>query len=105
MLSAALLSLLPLASCHFQLKSPPARGFDEAKLGNFPCGGQDNVGSRTPFNPAGGNIQLDMEHDQSAVQVLLGLGEKPGVNFNITLVPTLSQQGLGNFCLGNVVCV
>lgn len=101
----ALIFLAPLASCHFQLVSPKARGFDEDKLGNFPCGGQDKVGPRSDFPlNGGGNIQLDMEHDRSGVQVLLGLGDNPGSNFNIVLVPTVQEQGIPEFCLGKVVC-
>lgn len=44
-----------------------------------------------------------MEHDEAAVQVLLGMGNDPGVNFNITLLPTIQEQGIGQFCLGDVV--
>jgi len=43
-----------------------------------------------------------MGHDQAAVQVLLGLGTDPGSNFNITLLPTLQELGIGKFCLGAV---
>lgn len=100
----SLLLLLPLALSHFTLESPKARGFDEVKLVNFPCGGQDTVSAtRIPWPLAGGPIQLNMEHDQSIVQVLLALGNNPGNNFNIVLQPTLQEQGIGNFCLGNVV--
>lgn len=100
----AFIFLAPLVSCHFQLISPKARGFDESKLGTFPCGGQDKVGTRTDFPLNGGNIQLDMEHDRAGVQVLLGLGDNPGSNFNIVLVPTVQEQGIPDFCLGSVVC-
>ena len=43
-----------------------------------------------------------MGHDESAVQILLGLGDNPGKNFNITLVPTFRQEGLGDFCLDDI---
>ncbi|KAL9624750.1 MAG: hypothetical protein Q9160_001104 [Pyrenula sp. 1 TL-2023] len=43
-----------------------------------------------------------MGHDENAVQVLLGLGSDPGTNYNITLVPTFREEGLGNFCLRTV---
>ena len=102
-LVSTLLLLLPLASSHFTLQSPEVRGFDEDKLGNFPCGGQDFNGKRTPWPLTGGPIQLNMEHDRSAVQVLLGLGNDVGDNFNIILQPTLQEQGIGDFCLDNVV--
>lgn len=98
-----LLLLLPLVSSHFTLDSPKARGFDEDKLGTFPCGGQDTVGDRIPWPITGGNIQLSMEHDQTNVQALLALGNDVGDHFNIILVPTLREQGLGDFCLKGVV--
>ena len=43
-----------------------------------------------------------MEHDEAAVQVLMGLGNDVGSSFNITLVPTIQEQGIGKFCLGDV---
>lgn len=93
--------ILPaLSTAHFQLLSPPARGFDEDKLATFPCGGQDTVSSnRTMFPLSGGPIQLNMEHDEAAVQVLLAMGNDPGSNFNITLLPIMQEQGIGKFCI------
>ena len=101
----ALSLLFPaFSTAHFKLISPPARGFDEDKLGTFPCGGQDEVSSnRSTFPLSGGTIQLEMEHDRSAVQVLLGLGKDVGDNFNITLKPIFLEQGIGDFCIGDVV--
>lgn len=37
------LALLHLISTHFTFDYPPARGFNEDTLANFPCGGQDAV--------------------------------------------------------------
>lgn len=100
-------ALLPsLISAHFQLSYPAVRGFVEDKLGTFPCGGQDSVSkTRTLWPLTGGPIQLEMEHDRVAVQVLLGVGEDVGDNFNIVLLPTIEEEGEGNFCLGDVVCM
>lgn len=93
-------SLLPLASAHFKLTYPAARGFDEDVLGTFPCGGQDTVSSnRTSWPITGGPIQLYMGHTDAKVQVLLGLGNDPGSNFNITLVSTFQEEGPDNFCI------
>ena len=98
------LSLLPLVTAHFQLLSPAARGFNEDVLRTFPCGGQDNPSlNRTEWPLSGGPVQLLMGHDQAAVQVLLGIGNNVGSNFNITLIPTIQEEGLGKFCLGDVV--
>lgn len=101
--STLLLLLLPLVSAHFQLLSPKVRGYDEETLVKFPCGGQDTVGTRTPWPITGGNIQLNMEHDQSKVEVLLALGNDVGDNYNIILQPTVQEQGIGNFCFKGVV--
>lgn len=100
-----LLSLLPLTTiAHFTLDSPTSRQIDEDTLGQFPCGGQNTPSStRTQWSLTGGPIQLTMGHDESAVQVLLGLGNDPGVNFNVTLQPIIQEQGIGQFCLSNVV--
>lgn len=102
-LLVAALAALPLAAAHFKLDYPPARGFDEDKLPTFPCGGQDKASAnRTSVSMASFPIALDMGHDEAAVQVLLGLGSDPGTNYNITLVPTFREQGLGNFCMRSV---
>ncbi|CAF9912243.1 MAG: hypothetical protein HETSPECPRED_000886 [Heterodermia speciosa] len=73
-------------------------------MAQFPCGGKSTPSeNRTQWSLTGGPIQLQMEHDEAQVQVLLGLGNDPGVNFNITLLPTIQEQGIGQFCLGDVV--
>ena len=105
MISQILLtSLLPLtALAHFSIESPTSREGDEAAMGDFPCGGGKTVSpTRSQWSLNGGPIQLDMGHDESAVQVLLGLGNDPGTNFNITLLPTIQEQGPGDFCIGAV---
>ena len=98
-------SLLPLATlAHFTLDSPTSRNSDEDTMAQFPCGGQNTpLTNRTQWSLTGGPIQLNMEHDEAAVQVLLGMGNDPGVNFNITLLPTIQEQGIGQFCLGDVL--
>ncbi|KAL8802960.1 MAG: hypothetical protein Q9223_006427 [Gallowayella weberi] len=95
--------LASLISAHFTLDFPQVRGYDEEKLGTFPCGGQDTVSSnRTAWPLDGGSVQLKMGHDHAAVQVLLALGNNPGSNFNVVLVPTTQEEGIGQFCLSNV---
>ena len=44
-----------------------------------------------------------MEHDESAVQVLLGMGNNPGDAFNTVLVRTIQERGIGQFCISDVV--
>ncbi|EER43837.1 expression library immunization antigen 1 [Histoplasma capsulatum var. duboisii H88] len=96
--------LLTLASGHFDLVEPRSRGSDHDKLAEFPCGGLPASSQRTQVSLTDPelNIALKMGHDHSAVQVLLALGSDPGTNFNITLVPTFAQIGLGDFCLPDV---
>lgn len=92
-------AILPV-SAHFNLNYPAVRGFNEDNLGNGPCGGFDSpAANRTLVSITSMAIDLEMGHDQNAVQVLLGLGDNPGNNFNITIVPTFRQEGLGEFCL------
>jgi hypothetical protein len=99
----ALFALLPLASAHFTLDWPKARGFDDAKAGNFPCGGFDSVSSsRTDFPINGGPVQLNMHHPQTNVEILIALGSDPGDNYNIVLRPTFTMEGLGDFCAGQL---
>jgi nascent polypeptide-associated complex subunit beta len=102
-LAIPLFAIIPLATAHFHLSWPTVRGFDSSKAGNFPCGGFDSVSSsRTEWPINGGPVQLRMEHSQTRVKVLLAIGEDPGSNFNVTLRPTFAQEGLGNFCVGQL---
>ncbi|KAL8938540.1 MAG: hypothetical protein Q9216_003844 [Gyalolechia sp. 2 TL-2023] len=102
-----LLLLSPLASlvsAHFTLDFPPGRDAEEDQQSSFPCGGQSSVSSeRTPWPLAGGPVQMTMGHDHSAVQVLIALGNDVTDAFNTVLVPTIQEQGLGKFCLSNVM--
>lgn len=94
-------ALLPLASAHFTLVYPAARGFDEDVLSTFPCGGQNTVSSnRTEFPLTGAPIQLLMGHTSAKVQVLMALGNDPGSNFEYVLLPTIQEQGPQDFCIG-----
>lgn len=99
----SLLTLLPLASAHFLLTYPAARGFDDDKAGTFPCGGFDTVSSsRVSWPTVGAPIQLDMHHTQTNVMVILALGDGTNPSYNITMRPTFSEEGLGDFCMGMV---
>ncbi|KAJ6286259.1 hypothetical protein J3E71DRAFT_338410 [Bipolaris maydis] len=97
------LSLLPLTLAHFNLNSPPSRGFNEENEGNFPCGGYDQVSDkRTDFPISGGPIQLVLGHPQTNVAVYMAIGDNPGSGFSVVLKQQLMVEGLGNFCLGSV---
>ncbi|KAF1812676.1 hypothetical protein P152DRAFT_345979 [Eremomyces bilateralis CBS 781.70] len=103
-ISAVLLSLPALSFAHFHLLFPPVRGsFDAGSLDQYPCGGQNTVGDRTDFPISGGPIQIDNEHTESKIQVLLALGENPtGDDFVYVMLPTIYAQGPQEFCMGMV---
>lgn len=103
-LLSAVLFFVPFATCHFQLQHPPSRaGEDDEKQGTFPCGGFDTAKDRTQFPLTGGSIQLELTHDRSLVEVLLAVGNDPGDSFNIVWKPIFQEEGLGAFCLQDLV--
>jgi len=121
----ASLALTPLVSAHFQLLYPAARGYDEDtlatyapsssstiriqltfSLSSYPCGGQNTVqnSNRTLFSTSSSPIQLNMEHPEAKVEVLIAFGNNPtGNDFTRVLVPTVQEVGPQSFCLGDVV--
>lgn len=102
--TTALLTLPLLATAHFELTYPPARGFDDRGSANYPCGGFDSPSAtRTPFSLSGMPIQLEMGHTDKLVQVNMALGNAPtGDDFTITIVPTFQERGPDDFCMGGV---
>ncbi|CAG8890466.1 unnamed protein product [Penicillium egyptiacum] len=100
----AFTAIVPLAAAHFKLMYPTSRGFDEDTMTHFPCGGIGQSSNRTKLPLSGGSfpVALEMHHAQTAVEVLLALGNDPGDNFNIVLSPTFKVNGLGEFCLPHV---
>ncbi|KAG8629635.1 hypothetical protein KVT40_003500 [Elsinoe batatas] len=99
---AVLAGLAPLAAAHWEMIYPAQRQTgNEDTMPSFPCGGVDTVSSkRTRFPITGAPIQLNMGHTEYNVQVLLALGNEPGSAFNYVLVPTFTQEGPDNFCIG-----
>ncbi|KAL1639512.1 hypothetical protein SLS58_007816 [Diplodia intermedia] len=97
-------SFSALTAAHFTLEWPAARGFDDDKEPNFPCGGFDSVSSnRTSFPLTGpAPIQLKMGHTEANVQVLLAVGNDPGSAFSVELRPTFRERGPEMFCIGGV---
>lgn len=43
-----------------------------------------------------------MGHDESNIQVLIGMGNNPGSAFNTVIKPTFSETGLGAFCIEGI---
>lgn len=103
-LLSSILFFIPLTTCHFQLQHPPSRaGQDDEKQATFPCGGFDTIKGRTQFPLTGGSVQLELEHDESLIEVLLAVGNNPGDSFNIVWKPIVQEEGPGAFCLQDLV--
>lgn len=70
----------------------------------FPCGGLAQSSERTNVSISDGffPVAVTMGHTQTAFEVLLSLGNDPGTNFNVTLVPTFGARGLGSLCIPHV---
>ncbi|RDW72578.1 uncharacterized protein DSM5745_07750 [Aspergillus mulundensis] len=102
--SIVALGLLPLTTAHFSLTYPTPRGTDTKTMAQFPCGGLSPSPNRTQISLDSPSfpVALDMGHDQTAVQILLGLGSAPGPNYNVTLRKTFRVEGLGGFCIPDV---
>ncbi|KAK3938583.1 hypothetical protein QBC46DRAFT_220684, partial [Diplogelasinospora grovesii] len=94
------LAVVPLVAGHFVLQVPTSIGFDDVKEGTAPCGGFD-ITSRTGVSEwpvAGAPIQIISTHPQAEWEIKAAL-------LNDTfryLLPKISQQGLGEFCLPSV---
>lgn len=102
--STLLLTLPLLASAHFHLNWPPVRGkYSADTLDQYPCGGSNTPGERTPFPISGGPIQINNEHTESKIQVILALGDNPsGDDFVYVMRETFYEQGPEEFCIGMV---
>ncbi|EYE96985.1 putative GPI anchored protein [Aspergillus ruber CBS 135680] len=100
----SLTALTPLAAAHFKLDYPTPRGENEDKMTTFPCGGLAQSSERTKVSISDGffPVAVTMGHTQTAFEVLLSLGNDPGTNFNVTLVPTFGARGLGSLCIPHV---
>jgi len=100
---ATLAAFGSVASAHFNLNYPVVRGFDEDKLGTFPCGSFDTVSpNRTLWPLTGGEISLTMGHIDARIEVTIAFGNDPGSAFNTIIQKPLAQTGLGAFCLTSI---
>ena len=107
LLTLASLATAPLVAAHFKLDYPESRGVDEDKMTQFPCGGLSASSNRTQValsedGSATLPVAITLGHSQTAVEVLLALGDDPGQNFNVTVQPTFRVEGLGAFCLSDI---
>lgn len=97
--------LASLTVAHFTINYPPSRGTDPETQSEFPCGGFSRPSIRTKISLYSPSfpISVDMGHDQTAIRFLLAVGSAPGTNYNITLSKTFRVEGLGEFCVPDVV--
>ncbi|KAA8643400.1 hypothetical protein EYZ11_011320 [Aspergillus tanneri] len=100
----SLAAIAPLVAAHFKLEYPASRGQNEDKMSQFPCGGLSASSDRTKVSLSDGTlpVAVSLGHSQTAMEVLLALGNDPGSNFNITLRPTFRVEGLGAFCIPDI---
>lgn len=100
----SLAALTPLVAAHFKLDYPTPRGENEDIMTTFPCGGLAQSSERTKVSISDGSfpVVVTMGHMQTAFEVLLSLGNDPGTNFNVTLVPAFGARGLGSLCIPHV---
>lgn len=100
-----LASLASVATAHFTLNWPVARGSNEDNMPNFPCGDFNTPSSNRTIVALDADtlpVDITFHHTQTAVSYLLALGSDPSTNYNITLGSTLSATGLGEFCLPDI---
>ena len=101
-LLTSLLALPFLASAHFHVVYPAGRNpVADDQEATSPCGGYEQTPNRTMVSTTGFPVALELEHDQTVIQMNLGIGNDPttGANFNILLEKSFQQQGEGSFCL------
>jgi hypothetical protein len=97
--SSLILTLLPIASAHFTLNFPAARGSDDTDQATFPCGGYPEAGTtRTSVSLNSIPLSMELGHSENLVSVFLAIGNSPGEAFNVELQPTIDEMGPGNFC-------
>ena len=98
--------LVSQSSAHFYLNYPPTIGFDDDLENEAPCGSftvdfsKDNV---TNFHVAGDSIALTSIHPMSTWLFRATLDQTATKGNWTSLLPTVSQTGLGDYCERDVV--
>ncbi|KAI1004724.1 hypothetical protein K3495_g3491 [Podosphaera aphanis] len=101
---SSLLFLASLATAHFTIQYPEARGnaFAEgASQRIYPCANVNSTSEspRTLWPIEGGPVSMKLYHSWTYLFVNLGLGSD-NLRFNISLTPNLlNETGKGSFCL------
>ena len=99
---APLLALPLLASAHFHLHFPAARGDDDAEQASFPCGGYEQTQIRTPVALSSIPLSMEFGHTENLISVFLAIGNDVGSSFNYELQPTVQEFGPGDYCWAGV---
>ncbi|KAI9219271.1 hypothetical protein BC828DRAFT_386555 [Blastocladiella britannica] len=96
LLSLALFAVLAnTVSAHYTLTTPAARGTDEDKLVQAPCGGFNSVqGTRADW-PLGQPIQINAEHANSNFTTYLSLKPAPAALADFQPISNALLSGLG----------
>lgn len=99
-LSAATISAV---SAHFQLTYPQTRGFNEDNEPQAPCGGFNNVGSRSEFPLENGFVQINSGHTSYKYTVKVITSSNPSTSdftgSNATVIGSGSRNYPGDACL------
>lgn len=97
-----LLALPLLASAHFELQFPTARGGDDTNQATFPCGGYEQTQNRTPVSLTSVAVAVELGHTENLFQVALAIGNDVGDSFNTIILPTIQEFGPGEFCIAAI---
>ncbi|OAL39973.1 hypothetical protein AYO20_00886 [Fonsecaea nubica] len=91
-------------SAHFILQYPSSLGFDDDNEGTAPCGGFDVVFNGTDDSIPVGGFPVSMLSTHPAADWLFRVTLDQQAPFNWTnLLPVVSETGLGQFCLPQLV--
>lgn len=100
----ALLSLALCTSAHFILQYPQSLGFDDDSEGTAPCGGFDVSFNGSDNSVPVGGFPVSVLSTHPAADWLFRATLDQQAPFNWTnLLPVVSETGLGQFCLPNLV--
>lgn len=97
--------LLAIANAHYNLVYPEPRGKNIGQMVKGPCGAFPSPSenrTQVSLDDHAVSVALDLHHDRTIVEVLLGIGNDVGDAFNIKLVPSFQLEGMGDFCLPKV---
>ncbi|KAF3904232.1 hypothetical protein ABW21_db0207719 [Orbilia brochopaga] len=99
---ALLLPLLPLATAHFLLNSPPTIGFSDDDEGDYPCGSFDATSRKTVTDFPTGGLPISLTSTHPEVTWFYRAALLNDTNTWVDLSQAIDQVGQGNFCSQNV---